>query len=95
VVPCGPLLSYKQVIQDQQVRHNGLFKMDVYKGSRYRVVRSPIRLDGKLMDGRLAAPSLGQHTGQILRAARFTRAEILELDRLGVTIPNPSPKRPH
>ena len=95
VVPCGPLLSYKQVIQDQQVRHNGLFKMDVYKGSPYRVVRSPVRLDGKLMDGRLAAPSLGQHTGQILRAARFTRAEILELDRLGVTIPNPSPKRPH
>jgi crotonobetainyl-CoA:carnitine CoA-transferase CaiB-like acyl-CoA transferase len=95
VVPCGALLSYKQVIQDQQVRHNGLFKMDVYKGSRYRVVRSPIRLDGKLMDGRLAAPSLGQHTRQILRAARFTRAEILELDRLGVTIPSPSPKRPH
>jgi formyl-CoA transferase/CoA:oxalate CoA-transferase len=88
-VPCGPLLSYKQVIHDKQVRYNGLFKMDVYKGSFYRVVRSPIRLDGKLMDGRLAAPSLGQHTGQILRAAQFTRAEIHELKRLGVTIPNP------
>jgi glutaryl-CoA transferase len=93
-IPCGPVLSYRQVIQDEQVQHNGLFKMDVYKGSPYRIVRSPIRLGGKLMDGNLAAPSLGQHTEQILRAARFTRAEILELNRLGVTIPNPPRAHP-
>lgn len=89
-VPCGPVLSYSQVLRDPQVRHNNLIKIDRYgKSGRYRVVRSPVRLDGKLMDGGLPAPVLGQHTVQVLRTAKFAGKDIAELRRRGIIVPKP------
>jgi crotonobetainyl-CoA:carnitine CoA-transferase CaiB-like acyl-CoA transferase len=89
-VPCGPVLEYDSVPKLPQVRHNGLFGLERFGSSRpYRVVRSPVRLDGSLMDGHLPAPALGQHTREILRAAGFSAAEIRALHEAGLTVPRP------
>ena len=89
-VPCGPVLRYHEVTAQAQVRHNGLLKMDRFgKRPPYRVVRSPVRMRGFLMDGERAAPALGAHTTEVLRAANFTPAEIRALRRSGLTTPRP------
>jgi crotonobetainyl-CoA:carnitine CoA-transferase CaiB-like acyl-CoA transferase len=89
-VPCGPVLAYHDVPGVPQVRHNGMLSEDRYgAGAPYRVVRSPVRLDGRLMDGDVPAPGLGADSAEVLRSAGFTGRQIEELDRIGVTLARP------
>ncbi|MES0879582.1 CaiB/BaiF CoA transferase family protein [Roseibium sp. SCP14] len=69
-VPAGPINSVEDVFNDQQVRHRGL-KVELpasgVDGGTVASVRTPIKFaNGDLVLDR-AAPSLGEHTEEILR----------------------------
>jgi formyl-CoA transferase len=67
-VPCGPINNMKEVFEDPQVRHRELrVDMPHPLGGVAPVVRSPLRLSETPVEYRLAPPTLGQHTGEVLK----------------------------
>ena len=66
-VPCGPINNYEQVFQDPQVRHRGM-RIDQERADGVQIpgVASPLRLQGTPVTYDRPAPSLGEHTGEIL-----------------------------
>ena len=67
-VPCGPINNMKEVFEDPQVRHRKL-RVDIPHplGGVAPVVASPLRLSKTPVEYRLAPPTLGQHTEEVLR----------------------------
>ena len=67
-VPCGPINNMKEVFDDPQVQHRKL-RVDIPHplGGTAPVVASPLRLSETPVEYRLAPPTLGQHTGEVLK----------------------------
>ncbi|MGH8809202.1 MAG: CaiB/BaiF CoA transferase family protein, partial [Noviherbaspirillum sp.] len=67
-VPGGPINNYAQVFDDAQVKHRGLW-VDIPDADGHEVptVASPLRLSDTPVQYRSAAPTLGQHTKEVLR----------------------------
>ena len=80
-VPCGPINDMAQVFEDPQVRHRGL-RVEVPHPAAGTVplVASPIRLSETPVEYRMAPPTLGQHTREILQ--KMLGLEDEELERL-------------
>jgi len=75
-VSCGPINDYQQVFEDPQVIARGMrIEMDhpATKGAPVRLLGSPMRLSKTPATNRIAPPTLGQHTEEVLR-------ELLDLD---------------
>jgi crotonobetainyl-CoA:carnitine CoA-transferase CaiB-like acyl-CoA transferase len=67
-IPSGPINDYKQVFEDPQVRHRGLHRdIPFADGTLTPTIASPLRLSDTPVQYRAAAPTLGQHTQEILR----------------------------
>jgi len=67
-VPCGPINNMKEVFEDPQVRHRQLrVDMPHPSGGTASVARSPLRLSKTPVEYRLAPPTLGQHTDEVLQ----------------------------
>jgi len=67
-VPCGPINTVPQVLEDEQVRHRGM-RVDIphpLSGTVPQVV-SPMRFADAPLSYERAPPLLGQHTAEILR----------------------------
>ena len=61
-VPCSPINGFDRVIEDPQVRHNGMLaELDHLPGGRIVVPGIPIRLSDTPGKIRLPPPTLGQH----------------------------------
>ncbi len=85
-VPCGRINNYAQVFEDLQVRHRGL-RVDVPtpEGGTVGTIASPLRLQGTPVEYRLAPPSLGSHTDDILgRVLGYPTEELAALKEQGV-----------
>ncbi|HEY9080683.1 CaiB/BaiF CoA-transferase family protein [Magnetovibrio sp.] len=87
-VPCGPVNDLAQVFDDPQVRHRGMV-VDLPHESDRRVharqIASPIKLSETPVSYRRSAPSLGQHTGEVLREVLGLEADEVErLQKQGV-----------
>ncbi len=68
-VPCGPLYDLQEVFDDPQVKFLGLKKeLPHPRRGRVAVVGSPVRLSDTPAQIVRAAPDLGEHTEQVLRA---------------------------
>ncbi len=67
-VPCGPINNMKEVFEDPQVQHRKL-RVDIPHplGGVAPVVASPLRLSKTPVTYRLAPPTLGQHTEEVLK----------------------------
>jgi len=67
-VPCGPINNMKEVFEDPQVQHRKL-RVDIPHplGGVAPVVASPLRLSKTPVEYRLAPPTLGQHTEEVLK----------------------------
>lgn len=67
-VPCGPINTLDRVFDDPQVRARGLrIEMPHPAASAVPLVANPIRLSESPVTYRLAPPTLGQHTDEVLR----------------------------
>jgi crotonobetainyl-CoA:carnitine CoA-transferase CaiB-like acyl-CoA transferase len=66
-VPCGPIYDMKQVFEDPQVQHRGMkFSMPHGVGVDAPSLANPIRFSGSPIVYERAAPTLGQHTDEVL-----------------------------
>lgn len=84
-VPCGPILNFKQVFEDPQVMHNRMvIEHDHPIGGRRRLLGIPIKLGETPGEVHTPAPTLGQHTDELLSASGYSQTFIAELRRDGV-----------
>lgn len=83
-VPCAPVLGFDDLLDDPQVRQNGL--VEEYRHAEWGTVRQarPAALFSATPSAlRTPAPSLGQHTRQVLAEIGLSGTEIDGLTRRG------------
>jgi crotonobetainyl-CoA:carnitine CoA-transferase CaiB-like acyl-CoA transferase len=66
-VPCAPIRAMDEVFAAREGAALVESVTDRRRGTTLRLVRNPIRLDGRVLDTRRAPPLLGEHTDEILR----------------------------
>jgi crotonobetainyl-CoA:carnitine CoA-transferase CaiB-like acyl-CoA transferase len=76
-IPCGPVYSPQQVLDDPHVRDVGIYASVPFPGMERpaKVARTPVTLSGAQVDIR-RAPLLGEHTDVILTELGYSEAEI-------------------
>jgi crotonobetainyl-CoA:carnitine CoA-transferase CaiB-like acyl-CoA transferase len=80
-IPAGPINSYEQVFADPQVKHRELWvDMPQKNGGVMPTIASPLRMSDTPVEYRMPAPTLGQHTSEILGSVLGKTRE--ELDRM-------------
>jgi formyl-CoA transferase len=67
-VPCGPINNFQEVFENEQVKARDI-QMNVHHptAGSMKLVASPMRLSKTPVEVRMAPPTLGQHTDEILR----------------------------
>ena len=84
-VPCGPIYSIDQVFADPQVEHLGIAApvSSENRGS-FKLVGSPLNMEGLPKAIRSPTPEAGQHTEEILRSLGYADAEMNTMRKNGV-----------
>jgi len=84
-VPCAPVNTRSQIINDPQVHASGiLMESDHPVAGRLRQTRPAARFEGTPPEIRRGAPTLGQHNDDVLRALGLTADELAKLRTDGV-----------
>ncbi|MDL2398239.1 CaiB/BaiF CoA transferase family protein [Rhizobium mayense] len=81
---CGPVYGYADLVEDEQIKHNGTFVE--YEHPTEGLVKTPgfpIRFSKTPSTVARGAPLTGQHTREILSEAGYDAAEIAALERAG------------
>jgi formyl-CoA transferase len=78
-IPCGPILSMKELIEDETLAELGsVVEVDHPERGRFKTVGCPLRLSDSPVD--IAAPPLlGEHTDEVLTALGYLPGQIEEL----------------
>lgn len=79
-VPCGKVYTLDEVLEDPQVKARELINFVEYPGSAKPVPtpNTPVRLSETPGEVRRRAPTLGEHTDEVLRRLGFSVEEIAE-----------------
>lgn len=86
-VPCAPVLTRKEVLQDAQVKANEiLIELDHPDAGRIRQTRSPATFSATHSEQRRHAPKFAEHTEEVLSQAGLSLDEIQDLVATGVAI---------
>jgi len=87
-IPCGPILSMKEIIEDQSLRATGtVVEVDHPTRGKYFSVGNPIKLSDSPSDV-TRSPLLGEHTDEILRQVLgFTDHQVAEIHDSGALDP--------
>ena len=84
-VPCAPILSRRELLDDPQVAHNELILESEHPhAGPMRQPRPAARFEVTPADIRRPAPTLGEHTDEVLREIGFAQDEISRLRELSV-----------
>ena len=83
-IPCGPILSMKEIVADESLRQTGtIVEVDHPTRGKYLSVGNPIKLsDSPTVVKR--SPLLGEHTDEILNQLGYTPQDIASLRTEGV-----------
>ena len=70
-VPCAPINTYSQALDDEQVRHmRWVQEISLPTGAKTRTFASPLRFTGRGFPIRREPPALGQHNDEVLEKAK-------------------------
>ena len=83
-IPCGPILSMKELAEEQSLRATGtVVEVDHPTRGKYLSVGNPIKMTDSVSDVK-RSPLLGEHTEEILRdVLRFDEGRIAEIKASG------------
>jgi crotonobetainyl-CoA:carnitine CoA-transferase CaiB-like acyl-CoA transferase len=85
-VPFAPVHSIPDVIDDVQVKHLETFRtLQHPTEGPTTTIRRPVRIDGRRDGSDRPAPTLGEHTGAVLRELGYDDGEITKLRDAKVT----------
>src|SRR5882757_8049446 len=79
-IPCGPILSMKEIAEEKSLRDTGtVVEVDHPKRGKYLTVGNPIKMSDSISEVK-RSPLLGEHTNEILRdVLGYTEAEVGEI----------------
>jgi len=85
-LPAGPVMSPQDVLDDPHIAAKELFKPIDYPGlnTPAPIMQTPVELSETPGEIRSRAPTLGEHTDQIMRELGYSAAEITQLKELRV-----------
>jgi crotonobetainyl-CoA:carnitine CoA-transferase CaiB-like acyl-CoA transferase len=84
-VPCAPILSRDELLNDPQIATNRMIVEAIHPSAGpMRQPRPAARFDGTPVELRSFAPTLGQHTAEVLLEAGFDADEMKRLQQSGV-----------
>jgi formyl-CoA transferase len=87
-IPCGPILSMKELAEDQSLRATGtVVEVDHPKRGKYLSVGNPIKLSASPTEV-MRSPLLGEHTEEILKSVLgYSEDEVQQIKTSGATEP--------
>jgi formyl-CoA transferase len=78
-IPCGPILSMKEIAEEPSLRKTGtVVEVDHPKRGKYLTVGNPIKLSDSPTEVK-RSPLLGEHTDEIMKELGYSDAEIQAL----------------
>lgn len=84
-IPAGSIYGYADVFADPQIIHNGLLRSIKHSSiGEYPSINSVLNFSDTPTTIRRAAPTIGEHSAEILAEAGYSEAEISELRGAGV-----------
>lgn len=84
-VPVGPVLSIEEMLEDAQIKHNGMIEVRVHPAAgRMRQTRGAARFHGTPSEQVELAPELGEHTEEVLGQLGYDASRLAELRDEGV-----------
>ena len=83
-IPCGPILSMKELAEEQSLRKTGtIVEVDHPTRGKYLTVGNPIKMSDSVSEVK-RSPLLGEHTDEILRdVLKFDRRRIAKVQASG------------
>ena len=75
-IPCGPILSMKEIAEEPSLRATGtVVEVDHPERGKYLTVGNPIKMSDSITEG-TRSPLLGEHTEEVLTQLGYSSAEI-------------------
>jgi formyl-CoA transferase len=84
-IPCGPILSMKEIAEDQSLYTTGtMVRVDHPTRGEYLSVGNPIKLSNSPTEVK-RSPLLGEHTAEVLAQLGYSADEVRALAEVGAT----------
>jgi formyl-CoA transferase len=78
-IPCGPILSMKEIAEDAGLRQTGtIVEVDHPKRGKYLTVGNPIKMSDSATEV-TRSPLLGEHTEEVLAQLGYSADDVAQL----------------
>jgi formyl-CoA transferase len=78
-IPCGPILSMKEIAQEPSLRESGtIVEVDHPTRGKYLTVGNPIKMSDSLTEV-TRSPLLGEHTEEVLAQLGYNAQQVAQL----------------